>query len=495
MQNLASLQQLSRLGGSPAVVSQTLYAYIRSLSNLAVYYPMDEISGTTVFNRAPTTEGTLDATNSGATINQPMQVGKGYSFDSNDFLTTPVGVSLKNEGLISFGAVVRVPVISVGDKIIYQEPINTTSSSRVTFAFSTNTAKLTVFVRAGDSATNSTWTISTALSPGTDYIIGITLDIANKVAVFYVNGAVVSSTGSFANFNAATITNSNPNSGPFIGKNAAANAFYNSLMQHLYIVKGRLMTEAEHLKLAQLGSFFFDTDIFIIAGQSNASGRGTSSQLVTITTQRLAKMFGNDYTVKDLIDPTDSSTSQVDTVSGDSVAPAGSVWPLVANSLTANVSKNVMFVPCAKGGTAISAWLPGADHEDRTTLYGSMIYRAKQAQSYGTLKGVLWWQGESDVSTTQADYNSRLDTIANAVMNDLGIPLLPARLQECNFDASALRAAVDEAVADNPNIKAGPDLSDIACAPEDTVHLLPNAKLSTAATRWWNAIAGGIYGL
>ena len=238
------------------------------------------------------------------------------------------------------------------------------------------------------------------------------------------------------------------------------------------------------------------TDTFIIAGQSNNSGRGTNNQTWTPGLGFPALNFANDYTIKRLADPYDDATGQIDTVSSDSGLAAGSVWPLVATYFLANVRRRLLLVPCAKGGSAITAWQPGANHQDRTTLYGSMVYRALRAG--GTLKAVLWWQGETDAinGMSQADYNGYLDTIANAVQADLGVPLMACKLQNSSGIAddpneAAINAAIGEAWADNANVLEGPDLSDLGS--DDAYHLQTDENLATAAGRWWTAIAAAFY--
>jgi hypothetical protein len=233
-------------------------------------------------------------------------------------------------------------------------------------------------------------------------------------------------------------------------------------------------------------------NVFLIAGQSNASGRGTNSQSWSHATLT-PWLFDNAYTFRILADPTDSAIGQVDAVSNDSSEAAGSVWPLVATSLLASTNARCGFVPCAKGATSITAWLPGADRQDRTTLYGSMIYRATQVMLLtGTsIKAVLWWQGESDAiaGMSQATYNAHLDTLTNAIASDLGCKLMAAKLQTCSgADVTTVNAAIAEAWADNPNVLIGPDLSGLSTAPDDLYHLITDAKLASAASLWWDAI-------
>lgn len=227
-------------------------------------------------------------------------------------------------------------------------------------------------------------------------------------------------------------------------------------------------------------------EVFVIAGQSNASGRGTNNQGYSHPELK-AGVFKNNYTWTELADPTDADPT-TDTVSADSGA-GGSVWPGLASRIIVSRRLPVAFVPTAKGGSSITEWLPGANHQNRATLYGSMVYRALQA---GGVRCVLWWQGETDalVAMSQATYNGHLDTIANAIQADLGVKLMPCLLQNSSgitdADEQKIRDATSEAWGDNSNVLAGPDLSTLAS--DDTFHLTTNAKIITAAVRWWRAI-------
>ena len=66
--------------------------------------------------------------------------------------------------------------------------------------------------------------------------------------------------------------------------------------------------------------------------------------------------------------------------------------PLLATLYMANESVPVAFIPVAFSGTRITDWLPGVDHSDPDTFYGTMNI---QAAAVGA-KLVLWWQGEGD---------------------------------------------------------------------------------------------------
>ncbi|KAL8540394.1 hypothetical protein ACS0TY_001848 [Phlomoides rotata] len=79
-------------------------------------------------------------------------------------------------------------------------------------------------------------------------------------------------------------------------------------------------------------------------------------------------------------------------------------------------------VPCAVGGTAIKEWARGQH------LYENMVKRAKAAAQGGAeIRGLLWYQGESDaMSQHDADcYKQNMEALIHNVRTDLNLPSLP----------------------------------------------------------------------
>jgi len=81
----------------------------------------------------------------------------------------------------------------------------------------------------------------------------------------------------------------------------------------------------------------------------------------------------------------------------------------------------VGLIPMAWGGRSIAQLSKGSE------IYGDAIRHTKAAMQSGTLKGVLWHQGESDtVEQTRTDaYENRLHRLIEDVREDLGNPQLP----------------------------------------------------------------------
>lgn len=343
-----------------------------------------------------------------------------------------------------------------------------------------------VFLTASD----LTLTAPTFDAPTIAEVNGITLSTPVDYTTYQRNGsnqANIAITGTYygtpttieASFNggAYAVIDASPSGGTFSGTLSTQSAGQGTLTVRF----------SNATSVTDTSAYIGIGDIFIIGGQSNACGRGNSNKSYSHATLK-ATMFGNDYNWKELSDPVDAVTNQVDSVSDDGSA-LGSVWPLIATSVLTNNSLPVAFVPCAKGGTAITSWLPGANHQDRSTLYGSMIYRALQTGC----KAVLWWQGESDVVSgmAEATYNGHLDTIANAIGSDLSVKIIPCKLQNMpDLDETNVNNAIGTAWGDNSNVLTGPDLSSLSS--DDAYHIKTNENLASAASLWWTAIKAAL---
>ncbi|XP_057502171.1 probable carbohydrate esterase At4g34215 [Actinidia eriantha] len=165
-------------------------------------------------------------------------------------------------------------------------------------------------------------------------------------------------------------------------------------------------------------------NIFLLAGQSNMSGRGGVTNVTwdgivppqcqpSPTILRLSEEL-------EWVEATEPLHKDVDVYATCGVGPGLAF----ANSVLANDSSlgPVGLVPCAIGGTKISQWARGTD------LYNQLVRRASAAlQGGGTIRALLWYQGESDtINSEDAElYQDRLDNFFIDLRLDLPIPSLP----------------------------------------------------------------------
>jgi hypothetical protein len=237
-------------------------------------------------------------------------------------------------------------------------------------------------------------------------------------------------------------------------------------------------------------------DIYIVAGQSNACGLGITMNRYVHATLK-ACLFGNDDRWRELKDPTDSASGQVDAVSADQHA-AGSVWPLLATELMAAGDVPVAFVPCARGSTLLSQWerddaRPGSP----VTLYGSMLRRIRAVG--GRVRAVLFWQGEADARwlTQRAVYAAQLERLAATLRDDCGAPLIAAQMGDYREDlwsaagVDAIRSAMQDAWSASAALP-GPALYDVDLG--GGVHFRTPEQFAIAAHRWAAAILRGALG-
>ncbi len=162
--------------------------------------------------------------------------------------------------------------------------------------------------------------------------------------------------------------------------------------------------------------------LFLLAGQSNMSGRGELDRHARPTTAPVY-VFGNDYRWHRAIEPVDNGRNQIDRVSFDVVVGVGPALAFGERWSELNPEIPVGLIPCAMGGTSIADW---QRQLDESTLYGSVLKRCRAASPQGTLQGVLFAQGESDATADRVDlWKAGFERWATDLRADLGRPDLP----------------------------------------------------------------------
>lgn len=85
--------------------------------------------------------------------------------------------------------------------------------------------------------------------------------------------------------------------------------------------------------------------------------------------------------------------------------------------IKADPKNKIGLVVNAKGGSRIQEW------DKDTEFYKEAIRRTKIAQQTGTLKGILWHQGEANCKDPK--YLDRITALITNLRKDLGVPNLP----------------------------------------------------------------------
>lgn len=151
--------------------------------------------------------------------------------------------------------------------------------------------------------------------------------------------------------------------------------------------------------------------IYLLMGQSNMAGRGPLDALTRQEHPRV-RVFTEDRRWAPAREPYhwDKPT-----------AGAGLGLTFAMAMAEACPDAVIGLVPCAVGGTPLVRWEKGGD------LYVRAVERAREAAQYGSLRGVLWHQGENDTGdrTAAETYADRCARMFTDLRKDLGTPDLP----------------------------------------------------------------------
>ncbi len=162
--------------------------------------------------------------------------------------------------------------------------------------------------------------------------------------------------------------------------------------------------------------------IFILAGQSNMAGRGLVEPKDTITD---AGIFTLDkemelVVAKEPLHFYEPKLTGLDC--GLSFAKE------LRSQLPTNIE--IVLIPCAVGGSSIDQWLNDSSHRN-VKLYSNFKHRVNHAKSIGSIKGILWHQGESDAHPTKLPlYQNKLEQLFQKFRTDIADDRLPILVGE-----------------------------------------------------------------
>jgi Carbohydrate esterase, sialic acid-specific acetylesterase len=155
-----------------------------------------------------------------------------------------------------------------------------------------------------------------------------------------------------------------------------------------------------------------DLQLFLLIGQSNMAGRG---EIEPSDRETIPQVF--------MLNREMAWAPAVDPLHFDKPAIAGvGLGRAFAKSLAAaNPSVTIGLVPAAFGGSSLEQWKPSGQ------LYQNALERIRLATKAGTLRGVLWHQGESDSQAKElaTSYPKRFSEFIERLREDLGAPNVP----------------------------------------------------------------------
>ncbi|WP_437204601.1 sialate O-acetylesterase [Planctomicrobium sp. SH664] len=198
--------------------------------------------------------------------------------------------------------------------------------------------------------------------------------------------------------------------------------------------------------------------LFLLVGQSNMAGRGHVSEEDRVPHPRVL-MLNREKQWVPAVDPIHFDKP---------AAGTGLAKTFAIAYAEAHPGVVVGLIPCAKGGSPISYWNPGVWHEQTKSYpWDECLERARFAQQSGTLKGILWHQGEGDSGPGSSQvYADRLKDLVHRLRAELNAEDVPFVLGELGrFEGrpwDEFRTKVNDIIRDLPN-----QVSNCACASAD----------------------------
>jgi hypothetical protein len=169
--------------------------------------------------------------------------------------------------------------------------------------------------------------------------------------------------------------------------------------------------------------------LFLLVGQSNMAGRGVVTAADKTPPARVLMLNRDGQWV-----------AATDPLHFDKPAAGvglGRTFGIQVAAATPGVT--IGLIPCAVGGSPIEAWVPGYFYNaTQSHPWDDAIRRARIALRAGTLKGILWHQGESDANRQFAPlYEARLHDLVARLRAELAAPALPFILGQLGRFADA----------------------------------------------------------
>ena len=158
-------------------------------------------------------------------------------------------------------------------------------------------------------------------------------------------------------------------------------------------------------------------DLYLLIGQSNMAGRGEVESQDQKEHPRVLTLNKENEWVP-AVDPIHFDKKQAGVGPGRTFG-----LEMAEHDPTARIG----LIPCAVGGTSIRKWVPGAaDSKTDTHPYDDMLVRLQVALQSGTVKGILWHQGESDAKMGEDGiYEAALIELIERVRAECGNPEIP----------------------------------------------------------------------
>jgi hypothetical protein len=157
--------------------------------------------------------------------------------------------------------------------------------------------------------------------------------------------------------------------------------------------------------------------LFLLVGQSNMAGRGVVEEQDKTPHPRVL-MLSKEGKWVPAVDPMHFDKPAA------GVGLGKTFGQIIAE---ANPGVTIGLIPCAVGGSPIDTWKPAVFYPaTKSHPWDDMVKRTAIALPAGTLKGILWHQGESDSLPELAPaYEAKLHDLVSRLRQEVKAPEIP----------------------------------------------------------------------
>lgn len=157
--------------------------------------------------------------------------------------------------------------------------------------------------------------------------------------------------------------------------------------------------------------------LFLLVGQSNMAGRGVVETQDLVVNPKVL-MLSKEGKWVPAVDPMHFDKPAA------GVGLGKTFGQIIAE---ANPGVTIGLIPCAVGGSPIDTWKPGVFYPaTKSHPWDDMVKRVELALPAGTLKGILWHQGESDSLPGLAEtYAAKLQDLVKRLRELVKAPEVP----------------------------------------------------------------------
>ena len=192
--------------------------------------------------------------------------------------------------------------------------------------------------------------------------------------------------------------------------------------------------------------------LFVLAGQSNMAGRGLVEPSDTVSDDRIF------FVTPDMKWALAKEPLQLYQPALTGLGPGLAFARVLLEKIDEDIY--IGLIPCAVGGSSTANWLSDSLYNG-VRLKSNLTEKLKWAMNYGTLKGIIWHQGESDATAGKVPlFRKNTETLFEyfrSVAGDRELPVVAGELgifpgvEKNRLEYLQINDILSSIAADDPN--------------------------------------------